>query len=64
MDKRSKLYKTVQSKGYAAELAQQDENTLKRWIGGTLAKDGKRITESTAPLIICKNGTNMDNIQM
>ena len=28
IDKRSKLYKTVQSKGYAAEFATQDENTL------------------------------------
>ncbi len=64
VDKRSKLYKTVQSKGYAAEFATQDENTLKRWIGSTLAKDGKKITESTVQLIISKTGTNMDNIQM
>lgn len=63
VDKRSKLYKTVQSKGYAAEFASQDENTLKRWIGSTLAKDGKKITESTVQLIISKTGTNMDNIQ-
>lgn len=64
VDKRSKLYKTVQSKGYAAEFTSQDENTLKRWIGSTLAKDGKKITESTVQLIISKTGTNMDNIQM
>ena len=36
VDKRSKLYKTVQSKGYATEFSMQDENTLKRWIGGIL----------------------------
>lgn len=64
VDKRSKLYKTVHSKGYAAEFASQDENTLKRWIGSTLARDGKKITESTVQLIISKTGTNMDNIQM
>lgn len=64
MDKRSKLFKTVQSKGYAAEFAAQDEKTLKRWIAGTLAKDGKRITESTVQLILSKTGTDMDNIQM
>lgn len=64
VDKRSKLFKTVQSKGYAAEFAVQDENTLKRWIAGTLARDGKKITESTVQLIISKTGTDMDNIQM
>lgn len=64
VDKRSKLFKTVQSRGYAAEFAVQDENTLKRWIAGTLARDGKKITESTVQLIISKTGTDMDNIQM
>ena len=34
VDKRSKLYKTVAAKGYAAEFAVQDENTLKRWVLG------------------------------
>ncbi len=63
VDKRSKLYKTVQSKGYAAEFAVQDENMLKRWIAGILAKDGKKLTESTVQLIISKAGTDMDNIQ-
>lgn len=64
VDKRSRLYKTVQSKGYAAEFAAQDEKTLTRWIGATLAKDGKRLTESTARLILSRTGTGMDNIQM
>lgn len=64
VDKRSKLYKTVQSKGYAAEFAPQDESTLKRWIGSTLARDGKKITESTVQLMISKAGTDMDNIRM
>ena len=63
VDKRSKLFKTVQSKGYAAEFGVQDENTLKRWIAGTLAKDGKKITENTVQLILTKTGTDMDNIQ-
>ena len=63
-DKRSKLYKTVHSKGYAAEFTVQDENTLKRWITGILAKDGKKITEGTVRLLLSKTGTDMDNIQM
>ncbi len=64
VDKRSKLFKTVQSKGYAADFTAQDENTLKRWIAGTLGRDGKKITENTVQLIISKTGTDMDNIQM
>lgn len=64
VDKRSKLYKTVQSKGYAAEFAVQDENTLKRWIAAVLAKEGKKIAESTVMLFLSKTGTDMENIQM
>lgn len=64
VDKRSKLYKTVQSKGYAAEFSVQDENTLKRWIAGILAKEGKKITENTVQLLLAKTGTDMENIQM
>ena len=64
VDKRSKLYKTVQAKGYVAEFAVQDENTLKRWIGGILSREGKKITESTVQLFLTKTGTDMENIQM
>lgn len=64
VDKRSKLYKTVQSKGYAAEFAVQDENTLKRWIGGMISREGKKITENTVQLFLTKTGTDMENIQM
>lgn len=63
VDKRSKLYKTVQSKGYASEFTEQDENTLKRWMAGILAQDGKKITEGTLQRIILKSGTGMDNIR-
>lgn len=64
VDKRSKLYKTVQSKGHIAEFAVQDENTLKRWIAGILKREGKRITERTVELLLTKTGTDMENIQM
>ncbi len=64
VDKRSKLYKTVQSKGYVAEFAIQDENTLKRWVAGILNKEGKKITESTVQLFLTKTGTDMENIRM
>ncbi len=64
VDKRSKLFKTVQSKGYIAEFTVQDENTLKRWIAGILSKEGKRITENTVQLFLTKTGTDMENIRM
>ena len=64
VDKRSKLYKTVQSKGYVAEFTVQDENSLKRWIAGILGREGKKISENTAQLLLSKTGTDMENIQM
>ena len=47
-----------------AEFGVQDENTLKRWIAGVLAREGKKITENTVQLLISKTGTDMDNIYM
>lgn len=64
VDKRSKLYKTVQAKGYIAEFSIQDETTLKRWIAGLLNKEGKKITEHTVQLFLTKTGTDMENIRM
>ncbi len=64
VDKRSKLYKTVQNNGSVIEFNVQDENTLKRWIAGILTKEGKKITESTVQLFLTKTGSDMENIQM
>lgn len=64
VDKRSKLYKTVQTGGCAVEFAIQDENVLKRWIAGKLKKEGKNITENTVRLFLLKTGTDMENISM
>lgn len=64
VDKRSKLYKTVQSKGCISEFAIQDEKTLKRWIAGLLNKENKKITENTVQLFLTKTGTDMENIRM
>jgi DNA polymerase-3 subunit delta len=62
VDKRSKLYKTVQSKGYVAELAYQDEATLKKWILSLVRKEQKQIAESTVRVILEKVGTDMGTI--
>ncbi len=64
VDKRSKLYKTVQANGLTVEFSIQDEKTLKRWIGGILNREGKKITENTVQLFLTKTGTDMENIQM
>ncbi len=64
VDKRCKLFKTVQSKGHAAEFAVQDETTLKKWIASVLGKEGKKITENTVQLFLQKTGTDMENIRM
>ncbi len=62
LDKRSKLYKAIQSKGCVVEFTQQEEGTLKRWIAGMLAKEGKKITENTVNLFLSKTGADMENI--
>lgn len=64
VDKRSKLFKAVQSTGRAVEFSPQDEQTLKKWIAGILGKEGKKITENTARLFLQKTGTDMENIRM
>ena len=62
VDKRSKLFKAVQSKGCAVEFAEQDETTLKRWILQMIKKENKNITERTLNLLLEKTGTDMENI--
>ena len=63
VDKRSRLYKTVQSKGCAVEFAAQDETTLKRWILGMVKKENKKISEQALEFFLEKTGTDMENIR-
>lgn len=63
VDKRSRLFKTVSSKGCAVEFAIQDENTLKRWILGMVKKENKKISESALDFLLEKTGTDMENIR-
>ena len=63
VDKRSKLYKAVTAKGYAALCEMQDETMLKKWIMGLLKKENKRITPDALNLLLDKTGTNMENIR-
>lgn len=64
IDKRSKIYKTAQSKGSVVEFVTQDENTLSKWIVGMLGREGKKITGNTLQLFMTKTGTDMENIHM
>lgn len=63
VDKRSKLYKKVQSAGYAAEFTVQDEATLKKWILGMVKKEEKNISGAALNYLIEKTGTDMENIR-
>ncbi len=62
VDKRSKLYKAVQSRGRAVELPLQDEATLKRWVAGKVRAEKKQITGPTIEYFLEKVGTDMENI--
>ncbi len=63
IDKRSKLYKTIASKGCCVEFAIQDEETLKRWILGMMKKENKKISQRDLNLLLEKTGTDMENIR-
>ena len=62
VDKRSKLFKAVKSKGRVVELPFQDENTLKRWVAGKIRNENKQVTEQTIIYFLNKVGTDMENI--
>lgn len=63
IDKRSKLYKAVSTKGRIIECNTPDEATLKRWVVELLNKDGKRITQRDLDFFLDKTGTDMENIR-
>lgn len=62
VDKRSRLYKAVKSKGRIVELAVQDENTLRRWVQGFIRKEKKEMEPADIAYFISKVGTDMENI--
>lgn len=62
VDKRSKMYKTVNKAGKAVEFATQSEELITRWILSRLKKEGKNITGAVMQLFLSKTGTDMGNI--
>ena len=57
VDKRSKLYKAVKKKGYAAEMERQSSAQLGRWAAGILSRSGKKITSGTMEYFLSLTGT-------
>lgn len=62
VDKRGKLYKTVKKTGRVVEFTTQNEETLTRWILGSLKRENKNITRSAMRLFFEKTGADMNNI--
>lgn len=63
MDKRSKLYKAVNSMGYAVELKRQEPAYIEKWILSILKKENRQITRSTMTLFLERTGNDMDLIR-
>lgn len=63
IDKRSKLFKAVGKCGNAIEFGKQTDETLMRWIGGRISREGKNITQAAYQSFIAKTGTDMQNIE-
>lgn len=59
VDKRSRNFKAAASAGAAVEAKAPSEQELKGWIANVLARGGKKVTVSTAELIISRVGTDM-----
>lgn len=63
VDKRSKLFKAVGKYGNAVEFGKQTDETLMKWVGGRISKEGKNITQAAYQRFIAKTGTDMQNIE-
>ena len=62
VDKRNKLYKTVNEKGYATEIGVQSQSVLESWIQGLAKKNGKEISKKASTKLIEAVGNDMVNI--
>ncbi|TCT16364.1 DNA polymerase III delta subunit [Natranaerovirga pectinivora] len=62
IDKRSKIYKTVQKKGYAVEFNQLNEQEIKQWLRITTNKNNVNINNDVADYFIYTVGMDMATI--
>ena len=63
VDKRSRLFKEVSKQGNAVEFVTQTDETLMKWIGARINREGKNITQAAYRSFIAKTGTDMENIE-
>lgn len=63
VDKRNKLYKTVQKQGTVSEMNGLSEKDLKMWVATYLQRSGKKITEQNIMYLVQKVGADMKNLE-
>ncbi len=63
VDKRSKLYKTVQNKGVAEEFVNQTEDSLAKWIFNYAKALNTSIDSNTAYYLVSECGKDMNSLQ-
>ena len=59
VDKRSRMFKAVNSAGYCAECKSPDDKTLIQWIVRSFMKSGKKIRVSEAEKLLARLGPDM-----
>ena len=62
VDKRSRIYKAAAKCGNPVEFKTQTDETLARWVGTRIRKEGKGMSRAAYNLFISKTGTDMENI--
>lgn len=62
VDKRQKLYKAVNEKGYVCEMKKQTEAALRDWAVRIFGEAGKRITRNDMERFLERAGDDMNNI--
>lgn len=62
VDKRNKLFKTVNTKGYVCELGVQNQSTLESWIAAIVKKNDKTISKPAIMKLLDAVGSDMVNI--
>ena len=63
VDKRNKLFKTVNDVGYVCEMKSQTEADLSNWVRRIFRESGRDISDRDRALFIAKSGFNMDNLR-
>lgn len=63
VDKRNKLYKLVNERGYVCELNTPDEKMLVSWIRQYVKKYSKEISLNDAEILLSKAGKDMYNLE-